>query len=492
MLVGLLLAPTLALAHAPNVSLASVPCAYFGGTYRHRGDANIAMLAKMRLVMLEKWEGNCWQDCINHKIACNASCGVENALLDTHSRVKALNPGVASVFYWNTLLSFPFYAAAGQFAAANALTIDSTTGVPIEITNDGAKDHQLTANVFGYDTEAGVQLYVDTVKNISATGVIDGFFGDKWDFGAAQNEQGQWQICNHECGNVTAAQAAAWNAGKAKALAATTAFVGDGPYYANGAAGNFGGVGSNLNGHFSNDPYLKSGDPRDSIKDVKAHLANHTFFYMSCTSDQHWTTDPNAASTLKTFCSDSQLARFLLSVEPGCFLGTNGWSPDYERPLGDPLAPAAYSPAQGASRPATLNRSFASGTYVTFTYDAKGTDGTAEIFWDGKPPATPAPTPPPPPPTPPPPTPAPITCGSSTSSLLFDTSFAGANMGSTIITAAAGCCYACAANAKCATWAFHDGNVCHLHGPSSERKAQPGTTAGRLDGRAAAAPANQL
>ena len=35
---------------APNVSLATVPTAYFGGNYKRRGDENIAMLAKMRLV----------------------------------------------------------------------------------------------------------------------------------------------------------------------------------------------------------------------------------------------------------------------------------------------------------------------------------------------------------------------------------------------------------------------------------------------------------
>jgi hypothetical protein len=47
---------------------------------------------------------------------------------------------------------------------------------------------------------------------------------------------------------MTAAQGARWNAGKAKALAAATALVGDGPYYSEGHGGVFKGVGSNLNG----------------------------------------------------------------------------------------------------------------------------------------------------------------------------------------------------------------------------------------------------
>lgn len=32
----------------PNTSLATVPVGYFGGNTLHRGDANIAMLAKLR------------------------------------------------------------------------------------------------------------------------------------------------------------------------------------------------------------------------------------------------------------------------------------------------------------------------------------------------------------------------------------------------------------------------------------------------------------
>ena len=51
---------------APNTSLATVPCAYFGGNYAQRGAANVDMLSKMRLVMVEKWEGHCWQDCLGN------------------------------------------------------------------------------------------------------------------------------------------------------------------------------------------------------------------------------------------------------------------------------------------------------------------------------------------------------------------------------------------------------------------------------------------
>lgn len=104
---------------APNTSLATVPIAYFGGNFATRNDANIDMLAKCRLVMIEKWEGKCWQNCLADGPGspdCQASCNVENYIIDTLRRVKAVNPSVATVLYWNTLLAFPFYTAGEPLA----------------------------------------------------------------------------------------------------------------------------------------------------------------------------------------------------------------------------------------------------------------------------------------------------------------------------------------------------------------------------------------
>ena len=90
--------------------------------------------------------------------------------------------------------------------------------------------------VFGFDSEKGQQLYIDAVKNLTSTGLVDGFFGDKWGSHAAPdpNSTTGWQICNHECGAVTEQQGRAWNAGKARVLETVTSIVGEGPYFANG------------------------------------------------------------------------------------------------------------------------------------------------------------------------------------------------------------------------------------------------------------------
>ena len=61
-------------ATAPNTSLATIPAAYFGGhhspcngTTGCRSATNLRMLSKMRMVMVEKWEGHCYDGCISRR-----------------------------------------------------------------------------------------------------------------------------------------------------------------------------------------------------------------------------------------------------------------------------------------------------------------------------------------------------------------------------------------------------------------------------------------
>ena len=111
---------------APDLSLATVPVGYFGGSAAHRDQANIEMLAKMRLVMIEKWEGRCWQDCLAQgpgSPPCQPACNAEADIIDTMKRIKAVNPRTATVMYLNTLLAFPFYSLIGKYEAAGNLTI---------------------------------------------------------------------------------------------------------------------------------------------------------------------------------------------------------------------------------------------------------------------------------------------------------------------------------------------------------------------------------
>ena len=90
----------------------------------------------------------------------------------------------------------------------------------------------------------------------------------------------------------------------------------------------------------------------------------------------HWhnqTADPDDTDT---DCSPNHLALFLLMLEEGMMMGANGWSEDYDKPLGKPLGPA-QNVTGPAGNTTGLVRSFASGTKVSFDL---GT-GVDHIVW---------------------------------------------------------------------------------------------------------------
>ena len=213
-------APTPSLV-APNTSLATIPCAYFGGKGGKSGprdDANIAMLAKMRLVMLEKWEGRCWDDCLANATAeppmpCSPACDVEADSLATLRRVRRLNPRVTNVLYLNALMLFPFYSLAASYIEKGALLMDSETGRAVELKNDNGMPGVLVPD---FSAAAGRALWLGEVEGWLSTGLVDGIFADKWPDQAHANHTANatWLICNHVCGTVSAEVGAAWNAGK--------------------------------------------------------------------------------------------------------------------------------------------------------------------------------------------------------------------------------------------------------------------------------------
>ena len=97
----------------PDTSLDTLPVGYFGRVNcKERSQENIDMLAKMRVIVIEKWEGPCWYKCyanltMNPPVPCQPSCGAENYQLKTIKRAKAANPKLSAVFYLNTLYDFP-------------------------------------------------------------------------------------------------------------------------------------------------------------------------------------------------------------------------------------------------------------------------------------------------------------------------------------------------------------------------------------------------
>jgi hypothetical protein len=123
------------------------------------------------------------------------------------------------------------------------------------------------------------------------------------------------------------------------------------------------------------------------------------YIFIGCgdhSNNAHWHNSTADPDDVDTDCSPNHLALFLLMVEEGMMIGANGWSEDYDKPLGNPLGPATNVTGPSGNTTA-LTRSFASGTKVTFDLET----GMGHIAWapsalksDGStPPPPPAPTP---------------------------------------------------------------------------------------------------
>jgi hypothetical protein len=220
-----------------DTSLRTIPTGYFGGSgatgggsYR-RSDADIAELAKQRVVVIEKWEGPCWDECLANSsrtppVACSAACSEETYQLDTLRRVKALNPNVSGVFYLNTLYDFPYYNLTATFAAAD-LHVRDVHGNVVGMQNDNGMLH---IPVFDFSQPAAVELFLNFHRQLIASGLVDGTFPDKPNERAFQTENGTWWLCENPngpapkhswaaaCGELREEKALAYNAGKAQML----------------------------------------------------------------------------------------------------------------------------------------------------------------------------------------------------------------------------------------------------------------------------------
>jgi hypothetical protein len=138
-------------------------------------------------------------------------------------------------------------------------------------------------------------------------------------------------------------------------------------------------------------------------------------------------------------CSDDDVAIFMLAVEPGAFIGCNGWdAQNFGKPLGAPLGPYRRF-ANG-----TYFREFKSGTTVAWDPSAeKG--GRARIQWAGDPPLPPLPPPAPAPPPRPP---------GACSEPEMDCGWRHDDAGTTHAHNWTECCGACRAEGACAKWVF--------------------------------------
>ena len=355
----------------PDTSLKTLPVAYFGGVAVHpRAQASYDMLAKMRIVVIEKWEGPCWDLClanVSKGLQCQPSCHGEFYMMDTLKRVKKANPSVATGYYQNTLYMWRYQSLYGEFAAHDEC-LRALNGSIAGLENDNGMQN---VPVFSHDKPDDVERYGEWLENLTATGFIDGTFLDKGNvFSNLNKSSNAWQVCEdpsgsgkhawiHACIPISATIAKAYDLGKSAVLnKSIEVFTKSGGFIM--AGGHLGSL-RMIN-------YRRANTVSEMMQAIVKAKKDPTteYLYISCGDDLRHT-DGNDTTP---HCSQQELATFLIVLEEGMFLGANGWSDDYGKPLGNPLGKASQ---EGH----VWSRKFSSGTSVV--YDESSSNVT--IHW---------------------------------------------------------------------------------------------------------------
>ena len=358
-----------------DTSLDTIPTGYFGGAKNGTRDAaSLAQLAAQRVVWIEKWEGPCWNECLENSshtppIPCSPACYEEQYQLATIAAIKALKPTVACAFYLNALFAFPYYKLAADFSRKGWLLRD-VRGVLVGMENDNGMKH---VPVWDWSQGAAVEAYLAFHRGLVANANVSGTFPDKANVYAFEAPNGTWWVCENPggpahshawddaCGEITPATATAWNAGKDVVLDGLRRIY-----------GRYGALGCTSSGRaqapwpvsFAGKAmlYQAFSDPALAHTQMLGALANHSYVYAMM--------GDTGTTSMACGCRPVDVIVWLLVLERGAILGCNGRSASakhpippvewWDAPLGDPVAPPQL---QGG----LWTRAFASGTVVRYS-----------------------------------------------------------------------------------------------------------------------------
>jgi hypothetical protein len=432
----------------PYWSWERIPTSYHGAVRdRTFTDAEVARLAQFQMVTVEKWYTPCASAGPPHQSG--PSCAVEGITERLFGRLRAANPNVTTILYWNTMFDFSFYTAHQRMldleAAGTRAFLRDETGEVLSLCNDG--DVYCNITTFDWTVPEVRALWIEQVTNATATGLVDGIFADHsanegTAIGGSADRQAPNQLCNGKgagraCYNFTDTFRDSFNSWHAWATNYTQDVLS-----------------KTTGGPVIQGPLAAMNTLHDIVDPNYCDFGG--ILRAQATSGQ-------AVFEARGSCqpSESCLAAYLAAAEPGTYLHclytgdellAKTSFPEMDRFLGAPNGSATET-APGSE---LYRRFFASGTEVEWNNRTR----KGSITWRGQP--TPAPTPPPP---------IPASCGPP----LQDTGLASHDLGDEVrVASLAECCSRCHGKKHCVGYAWHteEGNRCHFH--STGAKQNPG------------------
>lgn len=308
-----------------------------------RAADDIQKLARFRMVVIEKFEGPCWDACFIHSdpSLCDPSCNTESYILGTAKALKAANPKISVILYLNSMLNFPTYDLTGHYFANPSLLLHDKHGKIGTLQNDAGLGN-LTVPDFSL-VEAR-NMWLQAIRNATATGFIDGVFADK----AVKNANND-QVCNHGCIELAHDKAVSWGNGHIGMVREGHSQLGNGVMMRKAGSLEEGETDASVYNEWASPPNLEN---VQKTLDMRQQVTGYVFAYAG------------------KKCSTATVAAFLMVLDSRVFLQCQDWLEEFEKPLGKPNGPAVVNGN-------VWTRSFSSGTSAT--WDSKTKEGS--ISW---------------------------------------------------------------------------------------------------------------
>eukprot|EP00756_Hemistasia_phaeocysticola_P057914 Hpha_TRINITY_DN34523_c0_g1::TRINITY_DN34523_c0_g1_i1::g.96465::m.96465 len=344
----------------PRFSWDTVPVFYhscnFTGTYTPEA---IRVISKFPMVTIEKGQGV--QDPADTRPA-------EDKIVEVLKAVKAVDPNISTIFYYNSVLDWPFYNLHTKFLQRPDLWVRDAKGGVCHTNGDGSFPNHTNMLSFDFAQAAARDLWLSECVNMTRTGFVDGCFSDR-------------ATGDPSC---TVPNKTAFEEGHVRVHQELQRAIGNGPLIANHAYDMPGVNAVQIEGFMANEASIET--LRQCVANGKITEAHAG--YGADGDDDHCS--KGITNSLAAFligagsrsyyaCSRS----WKVQVDPVA----EAWHPEYDKPLGTPLGEAVKDTAAK-----TYTRVFVSrhgNTTVTFDYAAN----VGHIQWAGDPPPGPTPAP---------------------------------------------------------------------------------------------------
>ena len=127
-----------------------------------------------------------------------ANASQEATIVNVLKGVKAINPNVSTIFYYNSVLDFPQYDLAKTMAAKPQLMLHNAEGGIVKMSGGG----HTNMDVFDFGNAEMRALFIEECVNATQTGYVDGCFLDRAvDVTPTDNTHGDLTPCMQSAGD---------------------------------------------------------------------------------------------------------------------------------------------------------------------------------------------------------------------------------------------------------------------------------------------------